>query len=95
MKTWNRIKARFDEIKQEYGKIAIATYLVLWAAVLIAYAVAIKMGVEMESASSKGGILVGAWVAAKVSQPFRILLTIVLTPVIASILRRPPVLGEQ
>jgi len=95
MKKWNRIKARFEQVKAEYGKIALVTYLVLWAAVLIAYAVAIKMGVEMETASSKGGILVGAWVAAKVSQPFRIVLTIVLTPFIASLVRRPPVLGEQ
>jgi len=95
MKTWNRIKERFEQVKAEYGKIALVTYLVLWAAVLIAYAVAIKMGVEMDSVSSKGGILVGAWIAAKVSQPFRIVLTIVLTPFIASLVRRRPVLGEQ
>ncbi len=95
MKSWKKIKERFEQIKKEYGKIAIVTYLVLWAAVLVAYVVAIKTGVQIEGVSSTGGILVGAWVAAKVSQPVRIMLTIVLTPVIASLFRRRPVLGEQ
>ena len=95
MKSWKKIKDRFEQIKKEYGKVAFVTYMVLWASVLVAYAVAIKNGVEMEGVSSTGGILVGAWVAAKVSQPIRIVLTIILTPVIASFFRRRPVLGEQ
>jgi len=95
MMSWKKIKDRFEQIKKEYGKVAFVTYMVLWASVLIAYAVAIKSGVEMEGVSSTGGILVGAWIAAKVSQPIRIVLTIILTPVIASLFRRRPVLGEQ
>lgn len=104
MKKWNDIKARFEQIKKEYGKIAIGTYLVLWASVLIVYALAIKMGFESKIAlptgdweigGGKTGILFGAWVAAKASQPIRIVLTILLTPFIASILRRRPILEEQ
>jgi len=92
MTWWNRNKEKFERIKNEYGRVALGTYLTLWAAVLVAYAVAIKLGIDIEGVSSKGGILFGAWVAAKVSQPFRIALTVVLTPFVASVLRRPPTL---
>ena len=104
MKSWNQIKARFEQVKRDYGKIAIVIYIVLWASVLIIYAVAIKMGFETkiqllsqgewEVGVGKTGILFGAWVAAKASQPIRIVLTIVLTPFVASLLRRQPVLEE-
>lgn len=90
MTWWNRNKEKFDRIKNEYGRVALGTYLALWAAVLVAYAVAIKLGIDVDGVSSKGGILFGAWVAAKVSQPVRIVLTVVLTPFVASVLRRPP-----
>ena len=32
---------------------------------LVAYAVAIKLGIDVDGVSSKGGILLGAWVAAR------------------------------
>ncbi len=98
MDWWNRTKTKFEQIKAEYGRVALGTYLALWAAVLVAYAVAIKIGIEVEGVSGKGGILFGAWVAAKVSQPVRIVLTIILTPFVASVLRRSPTLpasGEE
>ena len=90
MTWWNGNKEKFERIKNEYGRVALGTYLALWAAVLVAYAVAIKLGIDVDGVSSKGGILFGAWVAAKVSQPVRIVLTVVLTPFVASVLRRPP-----
>ena len=70
--------ARMDDPKQNL------------AAFGVAYAVAIKLGIDVDGVSSKGGILFGALVAAKVSQPVRIVLTVVLTPFVASVLRRPP-----
>ena len=44
-------------------------YLTLWAAVLVAYAVAIKLGIDIEGVQ-QGGILFGAWVAAEMASHF-------------------------
>lgn len=90
MDWWNRNKSRFEALQREYGKVALGTYLVLWAAVLIASGVAIKLGYEFDGMSETGGILLGSWVAAKVTQPFRIAATVALTPLVAKILRRAP-----
>ena len=91
MEWWKRTKARWDEVKAEYGRIAIWTYLTLWVLVLLTYFLAIQMGLEVDVSSETTSALVGAWVAAKVTQPARILLTIVLTPVVARVLRKEPV----
>ena len=90
MEWWNRNKSRFEALQREYGKVALGTYLVLWAAVLIASGVAIKLGYEFDGMSETGGILLGSWVAAKVTQPFRIAATVALTPLVAKVLRRAP-----
>jgi len=90
MERWKRIKVRFAEVKREYGKIAIATYLVIFFTVLGAFAVAIKMGYSVEGASGTSGVLLGAWVATKVTQPIRIAATIGLTPLVARVLRKTP-----
>ena len=91
MEWWKRIKARFVQLKREYGKIAIGTYLVIFFAVLGAFAVAIKLGYTVEGASGTTGVLLGAWVATKVTQPIRIVATIGLTPLVARVLRKTPV----
>lgn len=90
MSWWKQTKARWDEVKAEYGKIALFTYLTLWALVLAAYFLAISLGMDVEGAGEAGSAILGAWVAAKVTQPFRIALTIVLTPLIARVLRKEP-----
>jgi hypothetical protein len=91
MERWKRIKVRFAQVKREYGKIAIGTYLVIFFAVLGSFAVAIKMGYAVESASGTSGVLLGAWLATKVTQPIRIAATIGLTPLVARVLRKTPV----
>ena len=53
-----------------------------------------EIGLDFDIGGGKTGILFGAWVAAKASQPIRIVLTILLTPFIASILRRRSILEE-
>ena len=86
MEWWKRNKARFEELQREYGKIALITYLVLWAAVIGGFAAATVLGFEVDGVDNAGGILFGSWVAAKVTQPFRIAATIALTPVVAKML---------
>jgi len=98
MSWFKQTMARWDQVKAEYGKIAIWTYMTLWVLVLSTFFLAIKMGVEVEGAGEASGALFGAWVAAKVTQPFRIAATIVLTPMVAKMLRKrssSPVAGEE
>jgi hypothetical protein len=95
MLSWNRLKTRWERLQKEYGTVAMGTYLSLWAMVLIGYVIAIKQGVEVEGASATGGLLFGAWVAAKVSQPARILVTVIATPFIARVLKRSPTIDEE
>jgi len=91
MQWWKQTLARWDQVKAEYGKIALWTYLSLWILVLAAYFLAIQMGMEVEGAGETSSVLVGSWVAAKVTQPVRIALTIVLTPFVARVLRKEPI----
>ena len=90
MERWKRIKARFNKLKKDYGRVAIGTYLGIFVIVLGSFAVAIKMGYAVEGASGTTGVLVGAWLATKVTQPIRIAATIGLTPFVARILKRAP-----
>jgi hypothetical protein len=84
-----------DKLKvllEEYGRIAIGTYLVIWLSVLAGFAIAIASGFRTESTPGGAGVLLGAWVATKLTQPLRIGATLLLTPVVAAVVRklRPP-----
>lgn len=79
---------RMKGMLAEYGGVALGVYLVLFAAVLAGFAVAISAGVEVESAAGSVGTLAAAWLATKVTQPLRILATLAITPLAARVLRR-------
>ncbi len=79
----NQHAQRIKRLVAEYGPVAIGVYLVLWAAVLLCFGGALLLGFEPEGASGAGGILFASWVAVKLTQPARIALTAVLTPVVA------------
>lgn len=72
----------------EYGNIAVATYVVIWLATMAGFAIAISMGVKVESASGGVGLLGASWVAAKLTQPLRIAGTLAATPLVAAVLRK-------
>lgn len=72
----------------EYGNIALGTYIVIWLATLAGFAIAISMGVDVESASGGVGLLGASWVATKLTQPFRIAGTLAATPLVAAALRK-------
>ncbi len=67
----------------EYGGVAITLYLIIFAAVLVGFAVAISLGVETESTAGSAGTLAAAWLATKLTQPLRIIATLALTPLVA------------
>jgi hypothetical protein len=83
-----RGRARLEALFVEYGKTAIATYFVIFGLVLAGFAIAIQQGADVQSAHGSAGVLAGAWVATKVTQPLRIAATLLLTPIVARVLRK-------
>jgi hypothetical protein len=81
-------RERLKRLLAEYGKLAIYIYIAIFAFVLVGFALAIQMGIRVDSAAGKAGIWGAAWVATKVVQPLRILATLALTPLVAQLLRR-------
>ena len=79
-----RLKAHFAE----YGSIAIYTYLTLSITTIIAFSIAIGLGVAPSSATGVFGVIGAGWVAAKATMPLRILATLGLTPLVAALWHR-------
>jgi hypothetical protein len=81
-----------DKLKlllEEYGRMAIWVYLVIWLVVLAGFALAISTGFNVKSVSTSGlGVLGAAWLATKLTQPLRIAGTLVLTPAISTVLKK-------
>lgn len=80
-------KERLKKLLNEYGSLALTIYFAIFAVVLVGFALAIQLGVQVESAAGKAGIWGTAWVATKVTQPFRILATLALTPLVAHVFK--------
>ena len=82
------LKQRLQVLMADFGKIAIYTYLVLSLATIAAFSVALGFGMAPTSASGVGGVIFAGWIAAKATMPLRILATLGLTPLVATLLRR-------
>ncbi|MBI4815462.1 MAG: hypothetical protein HY791_04360 [Deltaproteobacteria bacterium] len=82
------MKKKLNEILETYGPIALATYLVIFALVLVGFATAIEMGFSPSSAAESTGVWTAAYIATKLTQPLRIGLTLLLTPFVAAVVRR-------
>ena len=80
--------ARFKELIDKYGQLALVIYFVLFGLVFAGFAVAIAIGVQVKSAAGGLGLVGTAWVATKVTQPFRILATLALVPLVARLRQR-------
>jgi len=80
-------RERLKALLAEHGRVAIGTYLGLFVVVLAGFAMALAWGVEMKSAAGGVGILGAAYLATKAVQPLRIGATLVLTPLVAQLLR--------
>lgn len=82
------LKDRLQGLFAEYGTVAICTYFGLFFLVLGGFALALGLGVKVDSAGGGATVLGGAYIATKLTQPLRILATLVLTPAVASVVRR-------
>lgn len=81
-------REKLKVLLEQYGRVALGTYLVIWLSVLAGFAIAISMGFHTESAPAGAGVLLGAWAATKLTQPLRIGATLLLTPLVAAVIRR-------
>ena len=87
------LKVRLKAMLDEFGPVAIGTYFAIFFLVLGGFAIAIQLGVKVDSTAGNAGTLAAAYVATKLTQPLRILATLVLTPLVAKLLgrvRKPP-----
>ena len=79
---------RSKRLLAEYGPVAIFVYLTIFVVTWAGFAIAIASGVGVEGVGEGVGTIGAAWVATKVTQPVRILATLLATPFLARLLRR-------
>lgn len=82
------LKERLAAHLNEYGRIAVFTYLGLSLLAIVGFSIAIGIGAEPSSATGTLGVIFAGWVAAKATLPLRILLTLAVTPLVAFVVRR-------
>jgi hypothetical protein len=82
------LRERLEEAIKVYGKLAFIIYLSSFALVFAGAALALEAGLDLSGAKREAGILAGAWLVTKITQPFRIAATLGITPLAARALRR-------
>ena len=82
------MQERLKSLFAEYGRVAIATYFALFFLVFAGFVTALVLGTQVEGAAGTATLWGGAYLATKLTQPLRILATVVLTPLIATGLKR-------
>ena len=75
--------ARFRELILEYGIIALIVHYVIFAIVIVGFWFAIRSGWRSSSAAGTAGTWGAAYIAAKITQPLRIIATLAITPFVA------------
>lgn len=88
MLRWGVTREKLKAHLEEYGRVAIYTYLVIWLTVLAGFVIAISAGVSVSTTGGGAGVLLSAWLATKLTQPLRIAGTLAATPVIAAVLKK-------
>lgn len=81
-------KEKLKTLLEEYGRVAIWTYLVIWLSVLAGFIIAISFGVSVSTSTGGAGVLLSAWLATKLTQPLRIAGTLAATPVVAGVIKK-------
>ena len=85
------MKQKLKNLIELYGSIAFFCYIAIFIISMVGFYVAIQAGVDLNSYEffsgklGSAGTVVLAWAATKVIQPFRIALTLLLTPVVAKL----------
>ncbi len=79
---------KFRNILVEYGVIALVIHYVIFAVVIAGFWFAIRSGWRTTSTSGNVGTWTAAYLAAKITQPLRIVATVAITPFVARIYER-------
>ena len=79
---------RFKEMLVEYGVVALVVHYVIFGAVLVGAYVAIESGWEPSGRVASVGTWAAAYVVAKITQPVRIAVTLIVTPFVARLYER-------
>ncbi len=82
------MRRSIQDIIAEYGPVALVVYLAIFVSVLVGSWAAIHFGWQPQSTGGNLGVLAGAYVATKATQPFRIAGTLLLTPFAAKVYNR-------
>ncbi len=79
------MRKTLKEVLAEYGRVALAVYLVIFAVVLLGSWAAIRLGWKPEGAAGGAGTFAAAYLFTKLTQPLRIAATLALTPIVARV----------
>lgn len=82
------MKERLQGLIVEYGAAALWTYCAIFVVVLLGSAAAIRCGMKVNGLAGTATVWGGAYLAAKLTQPLRIVATLALTPALAALFRR-------
>ncbi len=80
--------ARFRALILEYGIIALVVHYVIFAIVIVGFWFAIRSGWRPTSTAGTAGTWGAAYIAAKITQPLRIIATLAVTPFVARLYER-------
>ena len=82
------MREKLNNLIVEYGAIALVVYLTSTALVYVGFWIALQFGWRPSGATANVAFWGTAYVAAKVTQPFRIAGTLVVTPFLARLYER-------
>jgi hypothetical protein len=82
------VTRRFKEILVEYGVVALVVHYVIFGAVLVGAYVAMRSGWQPTGRVASVGTWAAAYVVAKITQPVRIGVTLLVTPFVARLYER-------
>jgi len=82
--------AKLKHLLAEYGPIAVGIYLILFFAVFFGIYLAIYAGWAPQSVAGNASAWTAAYLLTKLTQPLRIGATVLITPVVGRLWRRPP-----
>jgi hypothetical protein len=82
------VKKSFSKLVAEYGTVGLVVYLTSTCLVYAVFLIALQLGWQPEGAIAGAGVWVAAYIGTKVTQPFRIVGAMAVTPVILRVYGR-------
>ena len=84
------LRERLTTLLEEYGKVAFGVWAVIALLVFGGTALALHLGMDIESAKGSAGTFAGAYLVYQLTKPLRLAGVVVLTPLVARLLRHKP-----